>query len=184
MKKKILSVILLVCLLLCSLTSCFALPASRGETVSKEEWIDAFDLSDVQNMKIEVEVNETENEDNFSLVGSVTYSDKVLKAKYTETAHGNSHEEEWEEECDPLDFSDIQEIGLDYIAGIISHAYDVFEFSEDTGAYEHAMAMEDGIVAYVSVWFGNGNITKLAYSLELENDYAKASADATYKFTY
>ena len=194
MTKKILSGILLVCILVCTLTGCayldldFNLGLSdvliRGEKVTKEEWNNAFDLSTVNKMDVDFEINVTENEDLYQLKGTITYDKCMLRMQYTETEDGETENKYWEDYCYPLSFSDFEEIELAYFIQLFGELYDMFEYSNDNGAYDAVINFEDQYPLYVSIWFKDGKISKLVYSVDIESYGDFITLNATFKFKY
>lgn len=189
MTKKFL-LICIICLVICGLVSCDGISTfEKSEKVTEEEWLDAFDLSDVEKMTIDFEIKEKEtfkesdDENEFQSKGTVVCENNVINANYTEISYGEEYEESWESEYDTLDFSYIEEIGLDGLVSEINYAYVLFEYSNDNGAYRYAMDMGEYIM-YISVWFKDGNISKITFSADLEDEYMSASVAATYNFKY
>ena len=193
MLKKVL-LICIICLLVCGLVSCGGTSTfEKSDKVTEEEWLDAFDLSDVEKMTIDFElkstVKEPDDENEFQSKGTVVCKNNVINANYTEISDGEEDEKSWKEEYDTLDFYNI-EVAEIHALSYWDSRYELCEYSDNTGAYELALDTREesdadmrGSGVY-SFWFKDGNISKISLSGSWEVDNGNFSMTATYNFKY
>ena len=178
--KKASKLIYLICIILCIstllLTSCDTL-SSANPTVTREEWIAAFDLSKYDNITITSDEMLGENGVVWKIKGSakvangkISYDYVVTEdgetEKYTDSAEGKLNSlSEIPSMCAPLIF--------EYFEESASYGYTMFTYNESTKTYRVSNLDIDGTPCQVDVKFANGKIvefTCIGYNPDQEID--------------